>query len=225
VCTHDSTCTRTLVKDLSGTARAALKGNRGPRGVQGLQGGQGPNGDQGPPGPYPDVLASGKTIKGAVYLTTTITSYSFGFSLPSVPIVHVRERVPTVREAPRIHKPRPDSYACTSPTTNRSAHACSLPTIQCRRAPQAATALRACSRRIHSPTPRSAPLTGRSEPGGRCGLTDQGISGRGTCPPPADFRPAPQLRGGDRDPGSRRSRRRRLADPVQATGSPHPRCP
>lgn len=81
---------------LSGRARAALKGNRGPRGFQGLQGGQGPKGDPGakgdpgPPGPYPGVLASGKTIKGAFYLTTTITSYSFGFSLPSVPIVHVR---------------------------------------------------------------------------------------------------------------------------------------
>jgi hypothetical protein len=81
---------------LSGTARAALKGNRGLQGVQGLQGGQGPKGDPGvkgdpgPPGPYPAVLASGKTIKGAFYLTTTVTSYSFGFSLPSVPTVHVR---------------------------------------------------------------------------------------------------------------------------------------
>jgi hypothetical protein len=84
---------------LSSRARAALKGNTGPQGLQGLQGGQGPKGDpgprgndgvQGPPGPFPDVLASGKTIKGALYLTSTISSYSFGFSLPSVPMVHVR---------------------------------------------------------------------------------------------------------------------------------------
>lgn len=82
------------VDRLSSRARAALKGNHGPQGVQGLQGAQGPTGKegaQGPAGPYSDLLPSGKTIKGAFYLkTTTISTYSFAFSLPSVPIVHVR---------------------------------------------------------------------------------------------------------------------------------------
>ena len=89
---------------LSSSARATLKGNRGPQGFQGpqgpqgLPGAQGPKGDPGspgkdgvpgPPGPYPDALPSGKTIKGAFYLTSTISSYSFAFALPTAPVVHV----------------------------------------------------------------------------------------------------------------------------------------
>jgi hypothetical protein len=77
-----------------GTRRVRIRGESAiawnQEGRQGLQGIQGRDGTQGQPGPFADVLPSGKTIKGAFYFKTTIGSYSFAFSLPSVPIVHVR---------------------------------------------------------------------------------------------------------------------------------------
>ena len=63
---------------------------RGPMGAKGDQGAPGKDGVGGPPGPYSDTLPSGQTLKGALYLTTTISSYDFAFSLPSAPVVHVR---------------------------------------------------------------------------------------------------------------------------------------
>ena len=95
-------------KDLSKKARKALKGNRGPRGfkgvqgtqgVQGAQGARGPTGAQGlqgPPGPFPDPLASGKTLRGLwdinLYPTAmgqfAQSSISFGFRLPAFATPH-----------------------------------------------------------------------------------------------------------------------------------------
>jgi hypothetical protein len=64
---------------------------QGRQGLQGIQGTPGKDGTQGPAGPFADVLPSGKTIKGAFYFkSTTTNTSSFVFSLPSVPIVHVR---------------------------------------------------------------------------------------------------------------------------------------
>jgi hypothetical protein len=79
-------------KDLSKAVRAQLKkaGTPGSQGIPGPQGPAGTDGAQGPPGPFADTLPSGKTLKGAVFLTSAITSYSFAFSLPSAPVVRVR---------------------------------------------------------------------------------------------------------------------------------------
>jgi hypothetical protein len=88
-------------KDLSAKARKALKGNRGLRGLRGLQGTQGAKGAtgaqgiQGPAGPYPDVLASGKTIRGHYNMTNhaaalgeiTGAEISFGYVLTAAPTV------------------------------------------------------------------------------------------------------------------------------------------
>ena len=65
-------------------------GVQGPPGRDGAQGPPGQDGGQGPPGPFTNQLPSGKTLKGAAYITSTISSHSFAFSLPSAPIVHVR---------------------------------------------------------------------------------------------------------------------------------------
>jgi hypothetical protein len=91
--------------DLSGKAVKALKGNRGLKGAQGTPGAAGPQGPagpagpqgiQGPPGPFPDVLQSGKTIRGIWDNTWTAAaggsvdedSISFGFTLSASPTVH-----------------------------------------------------------------------------------------------------------------------------------------
>jgi hypothetical protein len=90
-------------KDLSAKARKALKGNRGLRGLQGAQGTQGAKGAtgaqgiQGPAGPYPDVLASGKTIRGHYNMTNhaaalgeiTGAEISFGYVLSAAPTLGV----------------------------------------------------------------------------------------------------------------------------------------
>src|SRR5215470_15160037 len=70
------------IKDLTKGVRAQL-GKAGTPGVKGDQGPPGKDGEQGPPGPFADTLPSGKTLKGALYLTSSITSYDFAFSLPS----------------------------------------------------------------------------------------------------------------------------------------------
>jgi hypothetical protein len=66
------------------------QGRQGQQGLQGIQGPPGKDGTQGPAGSFADVLPSGNTIRGAFYFKTTISSYSFAFSLPSVPIVNIR---------------------------------------------------------------------------------------------------------------------------------------
>jgi len=76
------------IKDLTKGVRAQL-GKAGTPGVKGDQGPPGKDGEQGPPGPFADTLPSGKTLKGALYLTSSITSYDFAFSLPSAPTVTV----------------------------------------------------------------------------------------------------------------------------------------
>ena len=70
--------------------RPAVAGATGPAGVQGSQGPAGKDGAQGPAGSFASVLPSGRTLKGAFYLTSAITSYSFASGLASVPTVRVR---------------------------------------------------------------------------------------------------------------------------------------
>src|SRR5215216_2414192 len=79
-----------------------LKGEPGPKGDTGIkgdpgpQGTPGPKGDVGPPGPFPAVLPSGKTMRGA-YSAYDVASgsgvperdaISFGFPLASAPTAH-----------------------------------------------------------------------------------------------------------------------------------------
>jgi len=80
------------LKDLSKSVRSQLAraGTPGPSGPKGDPGQSGKDGSAGPPGPFTSVLPSGKTVRGAVFLTTTGTGYSFGFALPAPPAVHVR---------------------------------------------------------------------------------------------------------------------------------------
>jgi hypothetical protein len=77
-----------------GTKRVRIPGERAVRwnqaGPQGAPGTNGQDGRTGQPGPFTAQLPSGKTVKGAVYLTSALTSYTFPFSLPSAPSVHVR---------------------------------------------------------------------------------------------------------------------------------------
>jgi hypothetical protein len=64
---------------------------QGAQGIQGPKGDPGPQGDAGPPGPFPGVLPSGKTMRGAYGMDGVATSagypfrdaVSFGFSLPA----------------------------------------------------------------------------------------------------------------------------------------------
>jgi hypothetical protein len=93
-------------RDISKKAKRALKGNRGPtgargpqglQGAQGAQGAQGPKGDQGAqgePGPFPDVVPSGKTLRGewgisGQGVTNEYTAISFGYRLASDPTPNV----------------------------------------------------------------------------------------------------------------------------------------
>jgi hypothetical protein len=72
------------------------KGDTGIKGDLGPQGTPGPQGDAGPPGPFPPVLASGKTMRGAYSAydsasgsgAGTRDAISFGFPLPSAPTAH-----------------------------------------------------------------------------------------------------------------------------------------
>jgi hypothetical protein len=74
----------------AGQLPAGPKGDPGPQGIQGLKG------EPGPPGPYPDLLPSGKTVRGAYALTdhasgagnTESGSISYGFQLSSPPTPH-----------------------------------------------------------------------------------------------------------------------------------------
>ncbi len=137
---------------LSGTARAALKGNRGLQGVQGPQGGQGPKGDpgtkgdpgaKGDPGPPAPTLPCSRRARPSRARSTsprrsprTALALACRASRPSMYARSGRARVPNVRGAPRIRRPRPDTCACTDPTTQWPPRACSRLTIHCRRAPQ-----------------------------------------------------------------------------------------
>jgi hypothetical protein len=89
-CRKPKTITRAK-RHLHVSGESAIAWNQqGQQGPQGIQGPPGKDGAQGPAGPFVDVLPSGKTLKGAFYFKTTISSYSFAFSLPSVPIVNIR---------------------------------------------------------------------------------------------------------------------------------------
>ena len=69
---------------------------RGPQGPKGDPGPQGIQGQQGPAGPYPNLLPSGKTVRGAYTISdtalnagnTATTAISFGFQLSSAPTAH-----------------------------------------------------------------------------------------------------------------------------------------
>jgi hypothetical protein len=72
------------------------RGEPGAKGESGPKGEAGPKGETGPPGPFPEVLPSGKTIRGAYTAydvasgsgSHTRDSISFGFPLPSNPKAH-----------------------------------------------------------------------------------------------------------------------------------------
>jgi hypothetical protein len=100
---------------------------RGPIGPEGAQGASGKDGAQGPPGPYSEVLPSGKTLKGALYLATAITSYDFAFSLPSAPVVHVRafNASPTAECPGSASDPQAaPGHLCVYQSNNSGAGAC-----------------------------------------------------------------------------------------------------
>jgi hypothetical protein len=67
---------------------------RGARGAQGPAGPAGPTGATGPAGPFPDLLQSGKTLRGTYAMQADVangqirTGISFGFTLASAPIPH-----------------------------------------------------------------------------------------------------------------------------------------
>jgi hypothetical protein len=72
------------------------RGPQGPKGDPGSQGIQGLRGEPGPPGPYPDLLPSGRTVRGSYAITdhafgagnTESGSISYGFQLSSPPTPH-----------------------------------------------------------------------------------------------------------------------------------------
>jgi hypothetical protein len=69
------------------------RGDPGAKGDSGPQGNPGPQGEAGPPGPFPAVLPSGKTMRGAYSIYSAASGsgspardeISFGFALPSPP--------------------------------------------------------------------------------------------------------------------------------------------
>jgi len=62
-------------------------------GALGPKGDKGDTGDPGMPGPFPDPLQSGKTLRGTYHVeggsTYLGSSISYGFTLPSVPTLHM----------------------------------------------------------------------------------------------------------------------------------------
>jgi Collagen triple helix repeat (20 copies) len=98
----------TSTKQIAPAVLKKLKGNKGPRGsfgavgatgapgATGPQGPQGAQGVQGVPGPFPDLLSSGKTLRGTFAVRgiataageESIGAISFGFTLAAAPTVH-----------------------------------------------------------------------------------------------------------------------------------------
>jgi Collagen triple helix repeat (20 copies) len=94
--------------------KRGLRGRQGSPGTAGLQGPVGPKGDagapgaqgpQGPAGPFPDVLPSGKTIRGNFAVGATADApnenarggHSYGFTLSSKPTPHYITGDPTAQ--------------------------------------------------------------------------------------------------------------------------------
>jgi hypothetical protein len=87
------------LQKITPAARTALRGQKGDKGdpgPAGITGAAGPKGDTGPPGPFPGLLPTGKTVRGAYSVSGTapaagslaIDSISFGFVLAAAPTDH-----------------------------------------------------------------------------------------------------------------------------------------
>jgi hypothetical protein len=87
------------LQKITPAARRALRGQKGDKGdpgPAGVSGAAGQKGETGPPGPFPGLLPSGKTVRGAYSLADTAAaagslttdSISFGFVLAAAPTDH-----------------------------------------------------------------------------------------------------------------------------------------